>query len=1019
MQSPHPAHRRPALIGGGLLAALLASIPASAPADWSWIWAQKKDADAVSLRREFNLEGTVKSARLQVSADNGAQVVLNDKVVLSNPDWNQPSTAEVTQFLKAGKNTLRAEAKNEGGQAGFVARLRIQLADGSVLNIETDGNWQAKAQGEATWAAARSVGTYGSAPWGDVFGSSSGSSARGAKPGDAPAVTQPADIQVLPGFAVELLHVVPKAEEGSWVSMTVDPKGRILACDQYGSLYRLTPPPIRSTQPATVEKMSTTVGGAHGLLYAFDSLYVMVNEQGGRQGLWRLRDTNNDDRFDEEKQLRRIQGGGEHGPHAIRLSPDGTSLYVVCGNHTKLPDGMELSRSPRIWDEDQILPRMWDANGHARGILAPGGYICKTDPDGASFELISYGYRNAYDIAFNSLGDIFTYDSDMEWDAGSPWYRPTRICVATSGSDFGWRSGSGKWPSYYPDSLPAVQDIGPGSPTGVEAGSGTRFPARYQHAIFANDWTYGTMYAIHATPHGGAYKTGREEFLSGKPLPLTDLTVNPKDGALYFAIGGRKTQSAVYRVTYTGTESTAPAPAPTVTPEIKLRRELEALHQGGNDPRVVAQAWPHLDHPDRWVRWAARIAVERQHPQLWTGFLLSEKRPWAVVETTIAAAHANLKHLRVPLLDRLNQVDFAGLTPDARLALVRAYQLVLIRLGQPEDAARKQTVARLDALFPAKSFDLDRELASTLIALESPSAVAKTLQLMSTARDEEINYASDALLDRNRGYADAFNKASTSRPNQQQIAYAYALRAAKTGWTPALRRTYFAWFPRTAPWQGGNSFRGFLEMIRKDALANAVPDPTERQTLDTLSSKKDQPDNSPDFAPPKGPGQDYSVDEVLALVGDKLQGRDFKDGERLFHSAACFSCHRFNGSGGGVGPDLTASASRYSLRDLLENIVEPSKVISDQYGSEEVLLADGSTLIGRTYVEADKIHVVFDPRNPDEKESAALSQVKSRKPSPLSLMPAGLLNALNPDEVLNLLAYIQSAGDPKHPAVRR
>ncbi len=64
------------------------------------------------------------------------------------------------------------------------------------------------------------------------------------------------------------------------------------------------------------------------------------------------------------------------------------------------------------------------------------------------------GYRNQYDIALNEDGELFTYDADMEWDFGSPWYRPTRVCHATSGSEFGWRSGTGKWPAYYEDSLP-------------------------------------------------------------------------------------------------------------------------------------------------------------------------------------------------------------------------------------------------------------------------------------------------------------------------------------------------------------------------------------------------------------------------------------------------------------------------------------------------------------------------------------------------------------------------------------
>ncbi len=68
--------------------------------------------------------------------------------------------------------------------------------------------------------------------------------------------------------------------------------------------------------------------------------------------------------------------------------------------------------------------------------------------------MFSIGYRNPYDMDFNRDGELFVYDADMEWDMGMPWYRPTRVVHATSGSEFGWRSGSGKWPTYYADSLP-------------------------------------------------------------------------------------------------------------------------------------------------------------------------------------------------------------------------------------------------------------------------------------------------------------------------------------------------------------------------------------------------------------------------------------------------------------------------------------------------------------------------------------------------------------------------------------
>jgi hypothetical protein len=170
--------------------------------------------------------------------------------------------------------------------------------------------------------------------------------------------------------------------------------------------------------------------------------------------------------------------------------------------------------------------------------------------------MVSIGYRNQYDFAFNADGEMFAYDADMEWDLGSPWYRPTRVVHATSGSEFGWRSGTGKWPAYYVDSLPELVNIGPGSPVGVDFGYGTKFPEKYQKALYICDWTFGTMYAIHIEPSGASYKASKEEFVARTPLPLTDVTVG-KDGALYFTIGGRGTQSELYRVTYVGTGAAA------------------------------------------------------------------------------------------------------------------------------------------------------------------------------------------------------------------------------------------------------------------------------------------------------------------------------------------------------------------------------------------------------------------------------------------------------------------------------
>src|SRR5215831_12736872 len=106
-----------------------------------------------------------------------------------------------------------------------------------------------------------------------------------------------ANLKVAKDFKAELLYNVPKDTEGSWVAMCVDNKGRLIVSDQYGKLYRIVPPPIGSSAPMQHEAIDLDIGKAHGLLYAFDSLYVMVNEDEKRRGLYRVRDANGDDRF--------------------------------------------------------------------------------------------------------------------------------------------------------------------------------------------------------------------------------------------------------------------------------------------------------------------------------------------------------------------------------------------------------------------------------------------------------------------------------------------------------------------------------------------------------------------------------------------------------------------------------------------------------------------------------------------------------------------------------------------------
>lgn len=969
-------------------------------AELTWATAPKTmDVKAGAFSKDFEVKSAVKSAILRAASGRSGNASLNGA-----PLGDLPARFDLTSKLKQGLNKLTITASDNKTAPQIVAQLVIEFTDGSKQTLETGEGWTFSMGGNNAPdpVAAVAGATYTASN--DILSIY------------PPTVTLPADIVAPPDFKVELLHRVPKLEEGSWVSMAVDPKGRLICGDQYGDLYRVTPAPLGSADPekeTKVEALQTGIKGAHGLLYAFNSLYVMVNE-GPEKGLHRLTDTQNNGTFDKNEYLLPLEGAGEHGPHSLNLSPDGKRIYFNCGNHTKPPATIDHVRGAKAWSEDHLLPRLWDANGHAKGILAPGGYIASVNPDGKDLEMFCYGYRNQFDFAFNLNGDIFTYDADMEWDIGTPWYRPTRINQSPSGGEFGWRSGAGKWPAYYADSLPATIDIGPGSPTGTTFGTGAKFPARYQTAFFANDWTYGTMYAIQMKPEGAGYKAEKTEFVSGKPLSVTDVVIRPQDGALYFAVGGRRNQSALYRVTYTGKESTAPVTADPMPAEAVLRRDLEKLHVDGTGSEAIAKAWPHLAHADRFVRFAARVAVEKQPASAWADKALAETNPQSAIEALIALARVGDASLQPKIIEALGKLEYSKVNKDLRLPLLRAWQLVFTRMGKPSPEVCTKLAKQFEPLFPQKSVFENNELLQLLVFLDSPQAPAKAIALMQTMGDDYDENTDSTLLNRNSGYASAFKAAGDSRPNKGQIGLAYTLRNASVGWTPELRKTFFAWFATSAQWKGGNSFAKFLINVKNDALAN-VSDPAEKTALEELS--KAVPAKPANFVAPKGPGRVYTTDDVVALAKDGLRGRNFENGKAMFATTQCVTCHHFANDGGNIGPDLTGSASRYSVRDLAESVIEPSKVISDQYAFQEISMRDGSLVIGRVVGEdKGKYLVMTNPFAPDASAQVAVADVVSRKDYGVSPMPPGLINMLNPEELLDLIAYIFSGGDKNHKA---
>jgi putative heme-binding domain-containing protein len=999
-----------------------------------WIWHPNEGQTPTNgehrfFRKTFTVEGKVNKAVLSVAADDRAIITVNESPVIAVSGHEHATRTDVTTQLKPGENLLAVEGINATDVAGLLVRLEISLpkrqrqvivSDTSWLTSATElTNWRSPNLPASTqWVKATSLGKVGVAPWGDSLKSAPATSAE--------------SLTVPPGFKVELLRSA-EADEGSWISMALDNKGRLIVSpqDDKQPLRRITL--TRAGQVAKIEPIPAPVKQAMGMCYAHDSLYVNGHGPEGT-GLYRLIDSNHNDQFDtnEVHFLKKFQGEGEHGYHAVVEGPDGM-MYVMNGNHTKVPEGISTNSPHKNYQEDFLLPRLWDANGHAVGILAPGGHILQTDPEGRQWKLLLAGFRNSYDFAFNPDGEIFTFDSDMEWDWGLPWYRPTRIIHCVTGGEYGWRSGSGKWPDYYADSLPAVVNIGIGSPTGLKFGTKSKFPEQYRKALFAMDWSYGRILAVHLNPQGASYTGDFETFVKGKPLNVTDLEFG-KDGAMYFITGGRGTQSGLYRVSYVGGDEAAASLARSVSSapsraEVKqtakareLRQELESF-QGRKDPRAIDFAWPHLASEDRFIRNAARIAIEWQDVDLWRNRALEETNPQAGLTALLALARCGGKETQDGLLLALKKFPLDSLDEELKLEKLRVIELSFIRQGRPSPELAKLALAKLNAQYPCSSEKVNRELVQLLVYLNAPDVIAKTLDLLAKAPTQE-----------------------------EQIHYIYCLRNVKSGWTLEQRKQYFSWFttakqggrseityPRGAAYNvwtnqaqagrthplellrwfkevdrdygDGSSYSKYLVNIRKDALATLTS--SERTALGPLLEVNI---DAPPWKPVKERKfvKEWTLNELEPRLGEVAKGRDFESGKAAFNDAQCIQCHRFDNQGGSVGPELTGVSSKYSRRDILESILDPSKVVSDQFQNFNIVKKDGDDVSGRiTDENKERIIVLPNMLAPEATVEVPLADIASRQPSKVSPMPNGLLNQLTADEILDLLAYIEAAGKSK------
>ncbi|GAB4149014.1 MAG: HEAT repeat domain-containing protein [Planctomycetaceae bacterium] len=870
---------------------------AQVPYNAQWIWydsgnpAVKADAGTVWFRHMVRSDSPSTGA-VRVVADEDFVIWVNGRQV-GKGTGNKLYRFNLNGIVGRGPNVIAVRATNTKGKAGLFVDGEIRTQGGRYIPFDSGSQWKATTKKPSknwldagydvsAWKAVKVIGPHHNSPWKAL----------------ALKESYLDNFSLAPGF--ELKRIADHKLIGSIVAFTWGNRGRLIASRERGPILSV----IDTNNDGVYDKVveyTQAVKNCQGLLTVGDDLYAVGHGPKGA-GLYRLPDKNHDDRADSVEHIYSYRGGmAEHGPHSIVLGPDGW-LYNNLGNHAGVMAKPEPTTPVRdSYEGTTLTPKYEDARGHARGIKVPGGTIWRLSPDGKKWWCETAGFRNEYDIAFNERGDIFTFDSDMEWDVGMPWYRPVRVNHCIPGAEFGWRSGAAKWPAYYFDSLPGTVDIGRGSPTGVVFYEHRQFPRKYQGAFIACDWSMGRIIAVPVHQKGATYTGSWENIVTGNPLNVSDIEVD-RDGSLVFSTGGRRTQGGIYRVTYTGGNN-AIAKASSVTDlltlpqpssnwnreaaanlknqnEEKWKQELSnALANGNADVKIramtlLSQHGPKpttsqllllasdksasvrafatwllgnhsgqqvaaklsellsdsnavvqrraceafvrsgltapvkplvkiLQSEDRWLRYAARITLERVPADQWKSAILSSKNPH-VLTYGLLALH-RLKAISGKDALQAARKMFTGNvrvdTAEQAVDSVRIVQLILQSSEKTEDA--KAIGEFILQRFPTGNAPVDAEAARLFAKLQTPGAAEKIVKALET---------------------------STSR--KQQIHYAYTLRYLNSGWNYDLKSRLLAWYEKTKDWEGGNSFAPYLANIISGSMERLTAEDRKKMIAD-------------------------------------------------------------------------------------------------------------------------------------------------------------------------------------------
>ena len=352
----------------------------------------------------------------------------------------------------------------------------------------------------------------------------------------------------------------------------------------------------------------------------------------------------------------------------------------------------------------------------------------------------------------------------------------------------------------------------------------------------------------------------------------------------------------------------------------------------------------------------------------------------------------------------MNQLPWEPFTQSETLTALRIIELGLARNPEPSASQIDAINQRLRPLFPSGNDSIDRELARLLCRLDAPLILDLLLDQMEADQGKRPLLGSGYFV-RNPKYGKAVQDMLEAAPLSNRMHYAQMALWLKHPWSHEQRLSYFRLIAEAKTHsRGGHHYLDFWNELAETALDSI--DSSSRERYESVLAATTPPLGE-GLPAPIGPGRAWSLAETLELIAGGVGNRNRSNGRRSFDAAGCSLCHQINGHGGALGPDLSTLGQRFTLRDILDATLNPSQAISDQYQVTTLALNNGRSISGRMVSrDNERTLIATDLMRPTRTTSVANRNIQSRRREPVSLMPSGLLDPLNEDELLDLLSFL-------------